>query len=110
MRKSIFTVFTGVIAVGVSLVATDVLAVTSCSAGKYLSGSSCKTCLDGQISAGGKVTSCTTCAAGTYEKNHKSCEVCPAGSYCVNGVKKACPAGSYCPSGAGSPKACTGNT
>ena len=89
MKKSILTFFAGVIVMGLALVTTDVSAATSCPAGWYLSGKTCKVCPDGQISAKGDNV-CRTCAAGQWAYNYTQCKACPAGSVCINGIKKAC--------------------
>ncbi|MBR2012083.1 MAG: hypothetical protein IKA08_02375 [Alphaproteobacteria bacterium] len=74
--------------------------ITSCAAGKYLSGSACYNCPAGRYSAGGTVATCTVCPAGRYASTTglSTCTTCPAGRYAsTTGLSTctACPAGRY---------------
>ena len=82
-----------------------VLKDSSCSAGYYLSGTTCTQCAAGTYSTGGTVTACTSCtaAAGYYcavGSTQAAGTTCPAGYYCAGGSanKTACAAGTFNPS------------
>ncbi len=67
----------------------------TCTAGTYLSGSSCLSCFAGTYSAAG-ATSCTKCRAGTYSAaGASSCTTCKAGTYSAAGATSCttCPTG-----------------
>ena len=111
MIKRVFAIFSLVALVVLSFGVTDALAATSCTAGHYLDGRTCKLCPAGSISQGGTVTSCTPCKDGEYTTaDRKACKACPAGSYCENGQKTTCPKGYYCLGGKNPKKICDANT
>ena len=77
---------------------------TTCSAGQYVSGSSCVSCPKGSYGGGGTATSCTSCPSGqttslTGATSSSACYTpkinCLAGTYVSNGNCVSCPAGTY---------------
>lgn len=76
--------------------------VTSCSAGYYLSGNSCKLCSYGTYSFGGTATSCKSCST-LYVGSNKTCTRCSQSGVCTgsNGGSSSSSgsSGSTCPSG-----------
>ena len=66
---------------------------TSCNPGHYLNSSGCHNCDNGRWSDGGDATTCYPC---------------PAGYYCVSGIKTQCTGNKYSSSGKSSCMSCTG--
>ncbi len=84
----------------------------TCTAGTYLSGSSCLSCFAGTYSAAG-ATSCTKCRAGTYSAaGASSCTTCPAGTYSGMGASACakCSAGTYSKAGSSGCLTCAAGT
>lgn len=84
----------------------------TCTAGTYLSGSSCVNCSAGTYSAAG-ASSCTTCPAGTYSgMGASACAKCSAGTYSKAGSSGCltCAAGTYSAAGASVCTTCRAGT
>ena len=81
---------------GYTMSADRLSCIKPCSAGQYLSGSSCVNCPAGTYSAGGTVTSCTACASGAWSSaGASSCTACSSISV-SNGTCTACSSTGTC--------------
>ena len=83
--------------------------VQVCTAGQYLSGTSCLACAAGKFSASAGATSCSTCPAGQFSlSGASSCTKCSAGRYSAAGATSCtiCPEGKWAAEGASSCTSC----
>ena len=46
-----------------------------------------------EVSMGTGKTKCSSCEANQYKKDNQTCEICPMGKYCIDGVAYTCPNG-----------------